>query len=385
MQAGIESMAVQAPPQRARHRSAAAPTRHSDGWRGRGASVAAFILLLVTIESIRVWSTADERGILGFIQAHGRWLVFELATMGVGAVLGPVLVEAAGRQGWRHLVLTATTTFAAVGAGVAVLHFGFAADVAHAAGNGGFGSGNALLLRAWWFFSTAGFLFGIFASSQERALGAIRAAQAAELECAEMQSDAIELRLRALQARLEPRLVFALLDEIGTLYGRDPAAADALLDDLIAYLRAALPQLPDDVPTLADEAALVESLLRILPDARAHALAVAVRIPEALGSRRFPSAVLAPLACDAAAAGATCLELSAAPGMGEAGVRVVEVSIAASGIAGVPGWSAQHLEAMRQALARLFGASAALELQVRPEGPAVVIRCPAPDARPAVD
>lgn len=382
MQAGIESMAARAPPVGALPRPAAAPTRHSDGLRRRGASVAAFILLLVTIESIRVWSTADERGILGFMHAHGRWLVFELATMGVGAVLGPVLAESAGWQGWRHLVLTAATTFAAVGAGVAVLHFGFAADVALAAGHGGFVSGSALLLRAWWFFSTAGFLFGIFASSRERALGAVRAAQAAEVECAEMQTDAIEFRLRALQARLEPRLVFALLDEIGTLYGRNPATADALLDDLIAYLRAALPQLPDGVPTLADEAALVESLLRILPDARAHALAVAVRIPEALGSRRFPSAVLAPLACDAAAAGATCLELSAVPG---AGARGVEVSIAAGGIAEVPGWSAQRLEALQPTLARLFGASAAMELRVRPEGPVLVMRCPAHDARPAVE
>jgi hypothetical protein len=385
MQAGIESMAAQVPPGDARRGSVAAPARRPDGLRERATSIAAFILLLVTIESIRVWSTADEHGVLGFVQAHGRWLVVELATMGVGAVLGPVLAESIGWRGWRHLVLTAATTFATVGAGAAALHFRFAADVALAASNAGFVSGNALLLRGWWFFSTAGFLFGIFASSRERALGAVRAAQAAELECAELQCAAVELRLRALQARLEPRLVFALLDEIGTLYGHDPATADALLDDLIAYLRAALPRLPDGLPTLADEAALVASLLRILPEARAHALAVTVRIPEALGSRRFPSAVLAPLACDAAAAGATCIELTAAPGIGEAGARAVEVSITAAGIAEVPGWSAQRLDAMRQVLARVFGASAALELRVRPEGPAVVMRCPASHARPAVD
>jgi hypothetical protein len=52
----------------------------------------------------------------------------------------------------------------------------------------------------------------------------------------------LELRLGALQARLDPQVLFDTLDEAGRLYKSRPAAAEQLLDALIDYLRHALPE-----------------------------------------------------------------------------------------------------------------------------------------------
>jgi hypothetical protein len=224
---------------------------------GRWPATAAMALLLLTIESNRVWSAGDDGGVLHFLQVHGRWLVIELSTMGTGALLGPVFAERAGWHGWRQLALSMVMSFALVGAGAAVIHAAFGAELATAALSGGFASDNALLLRCVWFFSMAGLLFSSFASSRDRGRVAVRAAQLAEVECIEMQRGALELRLQALQARLDPGAVQSSLGEIGRLYRHDPPAAEARLDELIAYLRAALPNAPGSFPLHADPACAV--------------------------------------------------------------------------------------------------------------------------------
>ena len=67
--------------------------------------------------------------------------------------------------------------------------------------------------------------------------------RAAELERAKSRRRTLESRLQAMQARVEPQFLFNTLAQVRQLYERDPATAGKMLDDLIAYLRAALPHL----------------------------------------------------------------------------------------------------------------------------------------------
>ena len=72
-----------------------------------------------------------------------------------------------------------------------------------------------------------------------------------------------------------------------------------MLDSLIAYLRAALPQLRSEGSTLAQETQLAESYLCIVKLRMSHGLEFAVDIPVELGDCAFPPMLLLPLIDDA--------------------------------------------------------------------------------------
>ena len=92
------------------------------------------------------------------------------------------------------------------------------------------------------------------------ALGRIQAAEAERLRD---RQQLLAARLMALQARVEPQFLFDALSRIGALHERNPAAADALLADLIALLRAMLPVGSAATSTVAREFALAEAWLRV--------------------------------------------------------------------------------------------------------------------------
>jgi sensor histidine kinase YesM len=85
--------------------------------------------------------------------------------------------------------------------------------------------------------------------------------RAAELDRVRKSRLALESRLQALQARVEPEFLFRTLSHVRDLYDRDvvlgsPARASKMLDDLIAYLRAAMPHVRDTSSTVAQEVEL---------------------------------------------------------------------------------------------------------------------------------
>src|SRR5258706_13310422 len=67
-----------------------------------------------------------------------------------------------------------------------------------------------------------------------------------------------------MQARVEPQFLFNTLAQVRELYEHDVAVAGRMLDDLMAYLRAALPHLRHSTSTLGQETALVQAYLDIL-------------------------------------------------------------------------------------------------------------------------
>jgi hypothetical protein len=81
----------------------------------------------------------------------------------------------------------------------------------------------------------------------------------AELVRTQAQRSTFESRLQAMQARVEPQFLFNTLAQVQALYETDPTLADGMLDELIAYLRAALPHLRESTSTLGKEVELVRA------------------------------------------------------------------------------------------------------------------------------
>ena len=85
-----------------------------------------------------------------------------------------------------------------------------------------------------------------------RSLRAAREALAeAEMNRARASRELLDMQLRSAQAKAEPAKVLTDLEEIERLYSREPAAAAAHLDNLIAFLRDAIPRLRADDPAPA--------------------------------------------------------------------------------------------------------------------------------------
>ena len=358
---------------RARLRAIAAPAMRAGSLRQRWPAIAAFALLLATLETIRLWSN-HAPGSHDFTTVHLPWLAVALPTLGAGAIVGPLIAEAAGWRGARHLALTTAATAAAVGVGAAVLHGVFGARLELAARDGGFASGEALLLRGWWFYSMAGVLFGVFAGSREREFATRSAARAAEIECAGIEHRSLGFELQALAAQLDPRLVFGQLDEIARLYRTDPPRADERLDRLIDYLRSAIPRAPSALRTLDDEATLVAAYLRVAPGSRAPGVEFAIDLDASVRRAPFPRRVLLPLATAAASAGATRITLIGRPGPAGAGAPGVEVTLQASGIDDVAGWTSERCAAAQRTLAAALGAPVTIVQRVLKRGVALTLR-----------
>ena len=72
---------------------------------------------------------------------------------------------------------------------------------------------------------------------------AARALADAELKRSEAQRSLLAAQLLAAQAQVDPDFVIQALESIERTYEEDPAGADAQLDELIAFLRDAIPRL----------------------------------------------------------------------------------------------------------------------------------------------
>lgn len=102
-------------------------------------------------------------------------------------------------------------------------------------------------------------------------------------------------RLQAIQARVDPQLLFDMLTAVKRFYERDVDRAEGLLDELTAFLRAALPRLHSVRSSLEVEFALVGCYVRMLRAADAAAIELKATLPDRLANAVFPAGVLLPL------------------------------------------------------------------------------------------
>jgi hypothetical protein len=131
--------------------------------------------------------------------------------------------------------------------------------------------------------------------NRRTALLAAARMNAAQVQRADAQRRTLESRLQALQARIEPQFLFNTLAQVHELYDRDPVRGGEVLDDLIVYLRAALPHLRDSMTTLEQELKLASAYLSIVRVRLGGRLALHVDVSQAEAAARVPPMILLPL------------------------------------------------------------------------------------------
>ncbi len=85
-----------------------------------------------------------------------------------------------------------------------------------------------------------------------------------ERERSAMERQALDARLRLLQAQVEPHFLFNTLANVRELVESGSPQASAVLGSLIAYLRAAVPRLQEPATTLGQELELVRAYLELM-------------------------------------------------------------------------------------------------------------------------
>jgi len=326
--------------------------------RRRLPAIAGFTVLMLLVDFARAWA-------IGMVSAPSLAIVARVILLQGGlvtvVVATPALVEAAGLSGWRRIVATFGVMLALVClvlVAVVEVHPG---PFNGAVREGLVTSTAAFLMRMGWVYFTAGLLFAVFCHARDRELAAIHAARTATLERAGAERDIVEMRLQVIQARVEPEILFGALADVRAAYARDTAAADALLDDLIAYLRAALPQMRKGASTVAREAGLAQAYLRVAPAGRDGRLVAELVLDDRAHDEPFPPLVLLPLVHAAADAGARLVRIVARSSASSPG-RTIEVELAGDAIPA--GWSDDALAGVRAILAGSVGPTARLHIAV---------------------
>jgi signal transduction histidine kinase len=107
-----------------------------------------------------------------------------------------------------------------------------------------------------------------------------------------LSRQAIEAELKLMQAQVEPHFLFNTLASVEFLVETDPPRAGLMLGHLLAYLRAALPQLRSNSSTLGQETDLAQAYLSIMQMRMGARLAFAIDVPAELRAHSFPPMLL---------------------------------------------------------------------------------------------
>lgn len=205
-------------------------------------------------------------------------------------------------------------------------------------------------------------------------------ALAFELERSELSRQALDARLRLLQAQIEPHFLFNTLANVRALVASSSPQAPRVLDNLIAYLRAAMPRLDRQVTTLGDELALIRAYLELMhlrmPDRLAYGIDAA---PDCLRVACPPMTLMTPVenavrhGIDPSEEGGRIDVLVRAEGA----TCVACVRDTGVGPGATPGGDGTGLSSLRERLAWAFGEQARLQLTpVQPHGLEVRIEIP---------
>ncbi|MEO8672444.1 MAG: histidine kinase [Tahibacter sp.] len=149
----------------------------------------------------------------------------------------------------------------------------------------GFASMTVLgLLVAPWMAVTA-LVRHINGEAQRQALGFA-------LERSELERKALDARLRLLQAQVEPHFLFNTLANVRELVDSGSPQASAVLNSLIAYLRAAVPRLQESATTMGQELELVRAYLEVMHMRMPDRLQFVLDAEESLFSLNVPPMTL---------------------------------------------------------------------------------------------
>jgi len=122
-----------------------------------------------------------------------------------------------------------------------------------------------------------------------------RGEQAANTETV-VEKELAVAKLSLLHAQVEPHFLYNTLGSAKYLIASDPARAEAMLDNLILYLRHSLPRTEDAASTLGDEIVRTRAYLDILKIRMDERLQVSIDLPDELAAVPFPTMMLQTLA-----------------------------------------------------------------------------------------
>jgi signal transduction histidine kinase len=191
-------------------------------------------------------------------------------------------------------------------------------------------------------------------------------AQMAERErLVRLERELLSGQLQVLQAQIEPHFLYNSLANVQELVRRDAQAADAMIGNLIDYLRAAVPAMREGTSTLGRELQLARSYLAIMGMRMGERLAWSVQAPEALLDVQLPPTVIGTMLENAIKHG---LERSASGGRidvrasVEGDLLVVDVADTGPGIDFGSSGTGVGLSNARERLVLLHGPRAELDL-----------------------
>ncbi len=197
-------------------------------------------------------------------------------------------------------------------------------------------------------------------------------ASAFEVERSELERQAVDARMRLLQAQVQPHFLFNTLANVQALVDAGSPQASKVLGSLIAYLRAAVPRLHDPVTTMAQEINLVQAYLELLQLRMPDRLQYSVQVDDAALALRCPPLTLLTLVENAVRHG---IDPSEEGGRIDITVRLIHgrcrVRVVDTGVGVKPGSSGlgTGLPALRERLALSFGKDADLRLsELTPHG-----------------
>jgi sensor histidine kinase YesM len=131
----------------------------------------------------------------------------------------------------------------------------------------------------------------VYMYNEQKARAAMEAHRA-EAERQRIEKQMLSAQLRTMQAQVEPHFLFNTLATVQHLVDVDPPRASRMLGSLIAYLRAALPQMRESGTTIGREFALARAYLEVLQVRMGGRLSFEIDLPPELFGRGMPPMML---------------------------------------------------------------------------------------------
>jgi signal transduction histidine kinase len=195
--------------------------------------------------------------------------------------------------------------------------------------------------------------------------------QAEALQLAHLKHAALQAQLKTLQAQVEPHFLYNTLANTRYLARHAPEQAVHMLDHLIAYLRAALPDLRTSSSTLGRECELAEHYLALMSIRFGERLVTQVDCPADLREAEMPPLMLMSLVENAVRhgveprPGTVHVRIAASADNGRLRVLVADDG---AGLGGTVLGSGVGLRNVRERLAALYGSHAGVELRAGAQG-----------------
>lgn len=198
------------------------------------------------------------------------------------------------------------------------------------------------------------------------------AAERQKLEIARRQ--AAEARLRLLETQLEPHMLFNTLANLRALIATDPPRATAMLDRMIAYLRATLNASRQGTHPLAAEFERLQDYLELMAVRMGPRLRYTLALPPELAGQPVPALLLQPLVENSLTHGLEpkvdggSITVQARREGAQLVLEVNDTGIGLNADNGTPGGTGFGLAQVRERLATEYGTQAALEFIADPAG-----------------